>query len=50
MSSWALGAAAVLYLIACIGELRSHHHSMALTLGCYALANVGLILASRDLH
>jgi hypothetical protein len=46
MSTWALGLAAILYLIASVGEVMKVHYGMALALFCYAVANVGLIWAT----
>ncbi len=47
MSKWALGLAALLYLGAAIENGKQRAWAMAFVFVCYALANVGLALATQ---
>jgi len=47
MSTWALAVCAILYLMACIDLARQRQYGLALAFLCYAIANVGLIMAAR---
>lgn len=47
LSTWAIAVCAVLYVITAFDLARDRQYGLALAFAAYALANVGLILATR---
>lgn len=48
MSIWALHVVGVCYLLTAIDMFTSHKFGMAMAFLCYAIANYGLLWASRS--
>lgn len=49
MATWALLAAAVLYLLTAADLYQQKQYGLALAFAAYALANIGLILAAKKI-
>lgn len=49
MSTPAIAVCCVLYIIAAVDYWQSGQRGLALAFACYALANVGLILAAKKI-
>jgi hypothetical protein len=46
MSAWLIGVVTVIYVLVALSFLREENTAMAIVFGGYALANIGLIIAT----